>query len=160
MKKILSSLLSAFSLLAFTACTVSVDESILHETDNEYTNWTFHSSNGYSGGNVKFSGTTVIGEWSITRVINNSAKHPTFDANHGVEFDEIGWYKYEYDFIHYSNWIYNSGYGVSRDGLTLHLDDYYSYKFDSLTGINNEYEYCINAVESITMDVYEFCKLN
>jgi len=128
MKKILTGFIISLPIILLSACTATYDESILYETDNEHTNWTLHSSNGYSGGNVKF--------------------------------DDFGWYTYEYDSIDDSQWIYESSYGVSRDGLILHLDDYYTYSFDSLTGIDNEYEYCINVRESITMDMYEFCKIN
>lgn len=160
MKKIFIRLIVTLFIISFTACSISLDDSMLYDTDNENTNWTLHSSNGYSGGDVQFASTVIIGEWNIVRTVNNSGLTPSFNPYFGVIFDSLGWYEYEYDLIYNSQWIYKSAYGVSRDGLSLQLDDYHTYSFDSLTGVDNEYEYCINAVESITMDVYEFCKLN
>lgn len=161
MKTTLKNIIISFTCAALLiGCTVNIDDQMVYETDNEYTNWTYHSSSGYSGGDVEFAGITIAGEWSVVRVHNNSGLLPTFDNHISVIFDDIRWYTYEYDLDYGETWTYELGYGVSRNGLKLNLDDFYSYTVESLEYTENIHGYCINATENMTGDTYSFCKIN
>ncbi len=161
MKTIFKSIIISFTALLFIGCSVSVEEDpYFYETDNEYTDWTYHSSDGYSGGDTKFAGLTLAGEWSVVRTLNYSGLAPSFDLHSSVLFDDIRWYRYEFDSLYGSDLIYEFGYSVSRDGLTLMLNDYDSYTVESVTFNENYYGYCINAIENSTGDIYSFYKID
>lgn len=127
-------------------------------TDNELNDWSVVDSYGYSGGNVLFAGIVAIGEWQIFRSQDKSGQDSSYDLLSGAKFDQYGrHYKYRMDLLYgNSGWISKGAYGLSRDGLTLNINQImYSYKGI----INTNTGYCVIATENTTTDEYTFCKV-